>query len=224
MENANRPTPDLRRLNVVHYRRGSSVPRISSGSLMNLWSREWFTRHSSYKRCLIYVCLDVSGSESRRSWWACPAKAWLDFSRARWGGSQTVLWRRRSASRSALRASARTAASWRSAAGAMPDRIGRWLTGVARRDPETVRKELFSATPSFFVCGLLHQTGTQYSAAEKTRAWVEMRRVFVAAPQVVLARRRIRETRDVVFADIFSRCCWKARAGRASLQGTSMLP
>ena len=75
-----------------------------------------------------------------------------------------------------------------SAAGAMPERTGRWLTGVARRDPETVRKELVSATSSFFLCGLLHQTGAQYSAAEKTRAWVKMRKIFVAAPKVVLAR------------------------------------
>ena len=46
-------------------------------------------------------------------------------------------------------------------------------------------QELFSDKSSFFLCGLLHQTGAQYSAVEKTRAWVEMRRVFVAAPQVV---------------------------------------
>ena len=49
------------------------------------------------------------------------------------------------------------------------------------------------------------------SAAEKTRARVEMRMVYVAAPQVVPARRRIRETRGVVFADILSRCCRKVR-------------
>ena len=34
---------------------------------------------------------------------------------------------------------------------------------------------------------------------------------FVAAPHVVPARRRIRETGGVVFADIFSRCCRKVR-------------
>ena len=77
---------------------------------------------------------------------------------------------------------------------------------------------------SFFVCGLLHQTGAQDSAAEKTRAWVEMQRVFVAAPQVVPARRRISETWNVVFADIFSRCCRKVRARSTSLLGTSVLP
>ena len=108
--------------------------------------------------------------------------------------------------------SARTAASRRSAAGAMSERIHRWLTGVVHRDPEDVRRELFSNTPCFFVCGLLHQTSAQYSAAEKTRVWMEMRSVFVAAPQVVLARWRIRQTQDVVFADSFSRCCWKVRA------------
>ena len=106
----------------------------------------------------------------------------------------------------------------------MPERIGRWMTGVARRDPETVHKEFFSASCSFFVCELLHKTSAQYSVAEKTRAWLEMRRVFVAARQVVSAKRRIRETRDAVFADIFSWCCWKVRSGRASLQGASVLP
>ena len=78
---------------------------------------------------------------------------------------------------------------------------------MARSNPETVRMELFSASSCFFVCGLLYQTGAQYSKAEKTRAWVEMRSVFVAASQVVPARRCIRETQDVFFADIFSRCC-----------------
>ena len=89
----------------------------------------------------------------------------------------------------------------------MADMIGRRLTGVVRRDPETVRMELFSASSSFFVGELLHQTGAQYSAAEKNRVRVEMQSVFVVAPQVVLARRRIRETWGVVFADNFSRYC-----------------
>ena len=65
-------TLDLSRLRVVHSLRGSSAG-ILSGSSMNLWSREWFATplHSSYQRCLIQVCLDVSGRVSRRIWRAC---------------------------------------------------------------------------------------------------------------------------------------------------------
>ena len=87
----------------------------------------------------------------------------------------------------------------------MPEMFGRWSTGV-------VRRELFSAAFSFFVCRFLHQTSSQYSAAKNTRAWVEMQRIFVADPQLVPAWWRIRETWDVVFTDSFARCCQKARA------------
>ena len=84
----------------------------------------------------------------------------------------------------ALRDNARTAASLRKVGGAMPARMGSWLTDVARR-PETVHRVLLSVESSFFVWELLHHTGMQYSAAEKTGAWVEMRRVLVEAPHVV---------------------------------------
>ena len=58
-------------------------------------------------------------------------------------------------------------------------------------------------------CGLLLQTGAQYSAVEKTRAWVDSRNVLAEAPQVVPARRRINATLDVTFALTSSRCCLK---------------
>ena len=90
---------------------------------------------------------------------------------------------------------ARTAASRRSVGGVMPARIRSWLTGVAHRQPETVRKVVLSVVSSFLVWELLHQTGEQYSVPEKTNAWVEVRRVLVKAPQVVPARWRIRATR-----------------------------
>ena len=50
---------------------------------------------------------------------------------------------------------------------------------------ETVRKAVLSIMSSFLVWELLHQTGEQYSAAEKTSAWVEVWRVLVKVPQVV---------------------------------------
>ena len=100
----------------------------------------------------------------------------------------------------------RTAASWRSVGGAMPAKIGSWLTGVACRQLETVRKAVLSVMSSSLVWELLHQTGEQYSAAEKTSAGVEVCRVLVKAPQVVPDKRRIRATRADVLADKFSRC------------------
>ena len=87
----------------------------------------------------------------------------------------------------------------------MPARIGSWLTGVAHRQPETVRRALLSIESSFFVWELLHQTGVQYSATEKTSAWVELRRVLAIVPHVVPARRRIRAIWDIILADRLSR-------------------
>ena len=84
--------------------------------------------------------------------------------------SVAVLWSRSSSSLVAFRDSARTDASLRMVGGAMPVRMGGWLAGVARRQPETVRRALLSVESSFFVWVLLHQTGAQYSAAEKTSA------------------------------------------------------
>ena len=100
----------------------------------------------------------------------------------------------------------RTAASWRSVGGAMPEGIGSWLIGVVCRRPETVRKAVLSVVSSFLVWELLHQTGEQYLAAEKTSARVEVSRILVKAPQVVPDRRRIRVTQANVLADKFSRC------------------
>ena len=72
----------------------------------------------------------------------------------------------------AVRERASVAASLRRLAGAIPARMNSWLTGVARRQPVMVRKAMFNGTYSFFVWVLLLQTGAQYSAVEKTSAWV----------------------------------------------------
>ena len=62
-----------------------------------------------------------------------------------------------------------------------------------------VRRELLMATSTFLTCRLLLQTGAQYSAAENTRACVEIRSVLAEAPRVVPTRRRMSETLDVTF-------------------------
>ena len=71
--------------------------------------------------------------------------------------------------------------------GAIPAKTGSWNTGVGLRQPDMVRRELLIATSTFFTCGLLLQTGAQYSAAGNTRACVEIRSVLAEAPQVVPA-------------------------------------
>ena len=94
-------------------------------------------------------------------------------------------------------------------AGAIPAKTGSWNTGVGLRQPDMVRRELLIATSTFFTCGLLLQTGAQYSAAGNTRACVEIRSVLAEAPQVVPARRRMSATLDVTFPATSSRCCLK---------------
>ena len=86
----------------------------------------------------------------------------------------------------AFRAKARVADFRLSPAGAIPAKgYPCQNTGVGLRQPDMVRRELSIATSTFFVCGLLLQTGTPYSAAGNTRACVEIRRVLAEAPQVV---------------------------------------
>lgn len=88
--------------------------------------------------------------------------------------------------------------------------------GVAHRVPETVRMALLSTVSSLWVWTLRHQAGAQYSAAEKTSTWDEMRSVLVAAPHVVPARHRINATREVTLALSLSRC-WRYVRERSSL-------
>ena len=176
--------------------------------LMNECSLECSAaRHSSFHLVLSQDRLETSSGVERRRRWACSANGRLDFRRAGEGLSEMTRWRMWSSYFAAFRVSARTAVSRRMVGGAIPARMGSWLTGVGRRHPATVRMALLRTVSSCFVWELLHQTGAQYSAAELTSAWVEIRSVFVAAPQVVPARRRMRATLDVVLAFRQSRCC-----------------
>ena len=53
---------------------------------------------------------------------------------------------------------------------------------VGLRQPDMVSRELLMATSTFLMCVLLLQTGAQYSAADNTRACVEIRSVLAEAP------------------------------------------
>ena len=70
-----------------------------------------------------------------------------------------------------------------------------------------VCRELLIAMSTFFMYGLLLQTGAQYSAAGNTRAFLDIRSVLAEAPQVVPGRRRTSETLDVTFPATSSMCC-----------------
>ena len=70
----------------------------------------------------------------------------------------------------------------RSSAGWMPARIGRLSAGVGRRHPVTIRKASLMAGSMRRVWALRHQTATQYSAVEWTRARLAVRNVVAPAP------------------------------------------
>ena len=80
------------------------------------------------------------------------AKGRRDFNRLRIGGIVTTSCRRWETFFTAVRESASVATSLRRLAGAIPARMGSWLTGVARRQPVMVRKALFSGHPAS-LCG-----------------------------------------------------------------------
>jgi len=58
----------------------------------------------------------------------------------------------------------------------MPARVGRLSAGVGRRHPVTIRKASMRR-----IRALRHQTGAQYSAVERTKARVAIRRVVAPA-------------------------------------------
>jgi len=70
-----------------------------------------------------------------------------------------------------------------SSTGWMPARIGRLSAGVGRRNLVTVCKALWMAGPKRRVRALRHQTGTQYSTVECTRARVAIRNFVATTPQ-----------------------------------------
>ena len=151
----------------------------------------------------------MSANVDQRRGWACSVNGRPDFRQAQCRGSAVVLWRRWSFLIAALQDSVNTAASRHRGSGVMPARISSWGIGIARRQPETVQNVVEGGV-KLFMWALLHQTGAQYSAAEKTNARVKMCKVLIKVLQVVSTRWRIRATWADVFSDRFTRCCRNA--------------
>ena len=81
----------------------------------------------------------------------CSENGRLNFRQARGGFSVTTLWRRWSSLVFTLRDSISAAASCFKAGGAIPERMGSWLTGVGHRQPDTVHMVLLNAVSSLIV-------------------------------------------------------------------------
>ena len=107
---------------------------------------------------------------------------------------------------------------------AQPERISKWLTGVARRDPKTVRKELFNATSSFFIMGFC----TRQVQCNRRRRRPEPGWRF-GGSSLRLPRWFRRGGVSGRLGMLFSLTSspgvvGRSECGRASLQGTSVLP
>ena len=111
--------------------------------------------------CSIRLKLDVArdfawrlkGRRERRRW---RPRFWAVVMRA---------CKRLEVSRRALLTSVAVWCSLRSAGGAIPERTGRYFTGVGRRHPLTILMVSLRVTSSFFTWVLLHHAGAAYSAA-----------------------------------------------------------
>ena len=77
----------------------------------------------------------------------------------------TLWWRRCSELFLAFAVSFATRASRLMSAGVIPASTGKNVVSVGRMHPVMIHIESCSATPSFLVCVLRHQTGEAYSAA-----------------------------------------------------------
>ena len=91
-------------------------------------------------------------------------------------------------------------------AGWVPARIGSLSTGVGRKHPVTICRASLMAGLIRQVWALWHQTGTQYSVVECTRARVAVHRVVAPAPQPEPASCLRSMTCDVSFLQSDSRC------------------
>ena len=81
--------------------------------------------------------------------------------------------------------------------GRIPERRGKRLSGVARRQPVMVRIDSFKGTSTLCACTLRHQAGAQYSAGAYTRARAEVLIALKDAPHFTFTRCLIRATFDV---------------------------
>ena len=113
-----------------------------------------------------------------------------------------------------------TRASRMMSGGEIPASTGKNVVSVGRMHPEMIRIESFSATSSFLVWVLPHQTGEAYSAALYTSASAPVRSVEVYAPQLEPARQRRRPFLAFAllwrFSDVFcmSGICRESHQGK----------
>ena len=202
-----RPTPVRRRFKVTHSLRGRSAPGgmcVPGG---------WWAAHALCRllpimfHCSIRLKLEfvrdaawrLKGRRERRRWrlrfWAVAMRAckrWVVFSRA-------------------FLISVDVWCSLRSAGGGIPERTGRYFTGVGRRQPLTILKVSLRVTSSFFLrgcsCTMLGQHILQRYRRVRGRLFGVWVRVW--APQNEPARRRRRLFLDATLPRSASMCYLK---------------
>ena len=112
----------------------------------------------------------------------------MSAERAAASGAVTLWWSRCSELFLAVTVSFATCSSCLMSGGMIPASTGKNMVSVGRMHPVIIRILSFSATSSFLVWVLRHQSGDAYSAALYTRASAPIRSVEVYAPQLEPAR------------------------------------
>ena len=111
----------------------------------------------------------------------------------------TIVCRGWSVEASAWRHSNSVAPSQQMELGWIPAMTGSWSTGVARKQPVIVQRQLFIGTSTSRVCALGHHEAAQCSAGAHTNARAVVRSTLVLAPQVVPAKHLRSAERDDTF-------------------------
>ena len=123
----------------------------------------------------------------------------------------TIVCRGWSIEASAWRHSDSVAPSRRMELGWIPATTGSWSTGVARKQPVIVQRQLFIGTSMSHVCALRHHEKAQYMAGVYTNARAVAHSTLVLAPQVVPVKCLRSAERDDTFPQSPSRCFLKVR-------------
>jgi len=203
-----RPTPVRRRLSRTQALLGRVIPgggadvrdeNAESCGLFAYFTIHWWSAHSAARMLVL--------SNELMSCCAAGTNGCVDMRRSAFALGGRVSAEGSSCPDSmARRARDSVAPLRRSSAGWMPPRIGRLSTGVRCRHPVTICKASLVVGSVRRVWALRHQTGAQYSAVQRTRARVAIRRVVAPAPQPEPASRLRSATRDVNFLRSDSRC------------------
>ena len=95
--------------------------------------------------------------------------------------------------------------------GGIPERQGKRLSGVVRRQPVMVRIASFKGTSTLCVCVLRHQAGALYSAGAYTRARAEILIALKDASHFTFTRCLIRATLDLTLLFRWLMCDLKVK-------------